>query len=131
MSPDDVAVSGPATNLFTWLRGSMRLRSWPVSRSSCITPPLPAGIQSESPETTAWNCGSQSPSEAVPGEVPRFGGGFQSVGTIQLGTRWFPCQTKCCSFQICRSHASGPQGNGVRDPGGPQERNLPPLFTEA
>jgi len=80
-------VSGPATNtLASPLNGSGRLRSWPVSRSSCITAPLPAGIQSESPEITAWNCGSHPPSEAVLGELPRFGGGFQSVGTIQLAT---------------------------------------------
>src|SRR3954467_53835 len=99
MSPDEVAGSGPATNTFAFPpNGLMVARTWPVARSTCVTAPLPAGIQRESPETTAWNTGSQSAIDAVPA-VPRFGGGFQSVGTIHVETSFPPCQTRCCSFQ--------------------------------
>src|SRR2546421_295581 len=102
MSPEAVAVSGPATNTSTLPpNGLMLARTCPVARSSCVTAPPPAGIQSESPETTAWKTGSQSLMDALPGEVPRFGGGFQSVGTVQVETSFPPCQTRCCSFQVC------------------------------
>src|SRR5438105_625242 len=130
MSPEAVAVSGPATNTSALLpNGSTRVRCAPLLRSSCTTAPPPAGIHSASPERTAWKTGSQPLREAVPGEVPRFGGGFQSVATIQSGTSFPPCHTKCCSFQICEPQASGPQGKGLRDPGGLQETYVPALFT--
>src|SRR5712671_1489906 len=122
MSPEVVAVSGPATKKFALPpNGLMVARTWPVARSSCVTAPLPAGIHSESPETTAWNTGSQSAMDALPGKVPRFGGGFQSVGTVQVETSFPPCQTRCCSFQTCRFQASGPHGKGLREPAGAQE----------
>src|SRR5438128_424580 len=71
MSPETVAVSGPATKtsgLFP--NGSTRVRSAPLPRSSCTTAPPPAGIHTESPERTAWKTGSQPLREAVPGAVP-------------------------------------------------------------
>src|SRR3954453_21508166 len=119
MSPEGVAVSGPVTNTVgsVW-KGRIVPRTSPVARSSCVTPPDAAGIEIESPKTTAWNCGSHPWIDTVFGEVPRFGGGFQSVARIQSGTSFVPCQTKRCSFHVCSSHASGPQGKGVPDPGG-------------
>src|SRR3954471_13900108 len=130
MSPDGVAVSGPATNTVgsVW-KGRIVRRTTPVARSTCVTPPDAAGIQSESPKTTAWNCGSQPWIDTVVGEAPRFGGGVQAVARVQVGPSFVPCQTKCCSFQVCWSQASGPQGKGVPDPGGLQD-GYPGLFTE-
>src|SRR5438105_11721799 len=132
MSPETVAVSGPATKtsgLFP--NGSTRVRSAPLPRSSCTTAPPLAGIHTESPERTAWKTGSQPLREVVAGAVPRFGGGFQSVATSQSGTSFPPCHTKCCSFQICEPQASGPHGKGLRDAGGVHETYVPPLFTAA
>src|SRR5690349_24698843 len=132
MSPAAVAVRGPATKtLVSVPKGRIVASTWPVVRSTCIAPPDPAGIQSEFPEITAWNCGSQPPSCAVVGALPRFGGGFQSDCTVQLATSWLPCQTKCCSFQVCESQASGPHGKGVCLTWSAQETYVPAVFTAA
>src|SRR5689334_25063891 len=104
MSPAGVAVSGPATNMLPLpLNGSIVARTVPVARSIWVTAPPAAGIQSESPDTTAWKTGSQPPGEEtveppVAGSVPRFGGGFHVDGTVQLCTSWLPCHAKCRSF---------------------------------
>src|SRR5947209_12878155 len=133
MSPDAVAVSGPATNTVgSPANGSMRARCVPVARSSWMTAPPAAGIQSESPDSTAWKTGSQPPGDEIvlASCDPRFGGGFQSVGTIQLATSWLPCQTKRCSFQTWVFQASGPQGKGRCFLWSVQEVYVPP-FTAA